>query len=321
MKNNLPYIVNNNLRIEIYVIGYKAIGESIVLFIQVDSNIVFSAVIDSYCYQGINKTIEILEKNNVKKINYLCWSHPDGDHSNGMDELINKYVDKNTVINIPDNVEINKEECSREAINIFNLLKENLNIRTDRKYRVYTVSDFKDILAYEEDLRILHNENEYVMEIKSIAPNSSLIRDELLLENFTKNKHSIAILFCFGNLIFLFAGDIENPTIRLFNKKKIPENINFLKVPHHGSNSSTYIFNFIKNIDVSCVTSYIRGNSKNPQKGVLDRYCEISTHVYSSYNIDGDNDDDFGIIYTMFDIIDDSYKTQLIGNACEYVCN
>lgn len=321
MKNNLPYIVNKNLKIEIYVIGYKTIGESIVLFIRVDSNIVFSAVIDSYFYLGINKTVEILEKNNVDKINYLCWSHPDEDHSKGIDELINKYVDKNTVINIPENVEINKNECSKETIQIFNLLKNNLNIRKDRKYRVYTISDFKDILAYEEDLRILYNEKEYVLEIKSIAPNSNLIRDELLLENFSKNKHSIAFLFYFGNLIFLFSGDIENPTIKLFSKKKIPENLNFLKIPHHGSNSSNYLLDFIKNIDVSCVTSYIRGSSKNPRKSILSRYQEISTHVYSSYNLVGDNDNDFGIICTTFDIIDDSYEIELIGNACEYICN
>ena len=41
MKSKLPYIVNKNLQVEICTIGYKAIGESIVLFVKVDSNIVF----------------------------------------------------------------------------------------------------------------------------------------------------------------------------------------------------------------------------------------------------------------------------------------
>ena len=59
MNDDIPYIVENSLSIEINVIGYKTQGESIVLFIRVDSNIVFSAVIDSYSYKNINKTMEI----------------------------------------------------------------------------------------------------------------------------------------------------------------------------------------------------------------------------------------------------------------------
>lgn len=62
MNDDIPYIVKISLSVEINVIGYKTQWESIVLFVRVDSNIVFSAVIDSYSYKDINKTIEILEK-------------------------------------------------------------------------------------------------------------------------------------------------------------------------------------------------------------------------------------------------------------------
>mgnify|MGYP003178190657 CR=1 FL=1 len=39
MNYNLPRIVYKSLTIEVYVIGYKTIGESIVIFIKCDSGI------------------------------------------------------------------------------------------------------------------------------------------------------------------------------------------------------------------------------------------------------------------------------------------
>lgn len=200
MKDKYPCIVRNALKIEVYVIGYKGIGESIVLFIKADSLVIFSAVVDSYCYCGENKTIEILNKNSVDKIDYFCWSHPDEDHSLGIDELFHNYIDEDTLINIPEDVEINKNKCSERTIEIFNLLIE--CSKSKKKYKVYTISDFKDILAYENDFRVLYNDKEYLMKIESISPNSSLIRQELDVLNFNKNRHSIAFLLYFGKTVF-----------------------------------------------------------------------------------------------------------------------
>lgn len=321
MNDDIPYIVENSLSIEINVIGYKTQGESIVLFIRVDSNIVFSAVIDSYSYKNINKTMEILKNNKVKQINYLCWTHPDEDHSKGLNEIIKKYVNSNTLINIPENIEVSDYNCSSETVKIFDLLKDNLKLSKKNRYRVYTVSDFKDILVYEKNLKINYHEKEYVIEIKSIAPNSNLIREELRLDTFNKNKHSIALLFYFGNLIFLFGGDMENSTIRQFNKTKIPASFDFIKIPHHGSDSSTALLDFIEKVNISCTTSYIKGCSNNPNKCVMKRYKDISEHVYSTCNIDNGYKGDFGIICTVFDVINQSSKTFLEGDACDYIPN
>lgn len=321
MNDDIPYIVKNSLSVEVNVIGYKTQGESIVLFVRVDSNIVFSAVIDSYSYKDINKTIEILEKNKVKHINYLCWTHPDEDHSKGLNEIIERYVNTNTLINIPENVEVSDYKCSSQTSKIFDLLKDNLKLRKNNRYRVYTVSDFKDILVYEKNLKINYHEKEYVIEIKSIAPNSNLIREEFRLGTFNKNKHSIAFLFYFGNLIFLFGGDIENPTIKQFNKTKIPAIFDFIKIPHHGSNSSTALLDLIERTNISCTTSYVKGCSNNPDKDVMQRYKEISRYVYSTCNLDNNYKNDFGVICTVFDVINQSFKTFLEGNACDYVSN
>lgn len=94
-----------------------------------------------------------------------------------------------TLINIPVDVEIKGEKCSSETKVIFDLLKDNLREGKNKRYRVFEVSDFKDILSYEENyLQIFYNEKEYVIEIKSIAPNSKLIREDSILNSFNKKN-------------------------------------------------------------------------------------------------------------------------------------
>lgn len=172
MNSKIPYLVKNSLEIEVYVIGYKTMGESIILFIKLDSKIVFSVVIDSYKYNGVNKTIELLKENNVDRIDYLCWSHPDDDHSRGMVDIICNFVDENTLINIPAKIDINKENCSQSTKEVFKELQE--NVKTRNKYKVYEISDIMDILGYEELFQINHNDIVYPLIMKAIAPNSNL---------------------------------------------------------------------------------------------------------------------------------------------------
>lgn len=118
----LPYLVKEKLVIEINVIGYKTEGESSVVFIKYDSGIAFSIVVDCFCYQNKNKTVEILRNNNVKSIDYLCWSHPDYDHSQGMCDIFTEFVNEKTIINIPENVDNAYEICSNKVKNLFDTL-------------------------------------------------------------------------------------------------------------------------------------------------------------------------------------------------------
>jgi len=98
---------SGSLQIVIYLIGYSSQGESIIFSIEADNgdNVkLFCAVIDSYEIANINKTIETIDKLGYKKIDLLCWTHPDEDHSLGIDTLLSKYVDNNSIILIPENI-------------------------------------------------------------------------------------------------------------------------------------------------------------------------------------------------------------------------
>lgn len=316
MNSKIPYLVKNSLEIEVYVIGYKTMGESIILFIKLDSKIVFSVVIDSYKYNGVNKTIELLKENNVDRIDYLCWSHPDDDHSRGMVDIICNFVDENTLINIPAKIDINKENCSQSTKEVFKELQE--NVKTRNKYKVYEISDIMDILGYEELFQINHNDIVYPLIMKVIAPNSNLSWQEHNNGQFHKNLHSIAFVLYFGKNTFLFTGDIENLVIQNIPPRHIPPAINFLKIPHHGSKSSTSLLEYLRKVNVSCVTAYKRGKSNNPEIEVIDQYNRVSDKVFSTYDIEEkNNDEDFGIVKITYDILKNTYNRYFYGNGCD----
>lgn len=318
MNYNLPRIVYKSLTIEVYVIGYKTIGESIVIFIKCDSNIVFSAVIDCYCYNHINKTDEILLLNNINKINYLCWSHPDEDHSAGFDVIFEKYVDSNTLVNIPENVEINSFQCSQKVIELFNKLKDNAKGR-ENKYKVYTVSDSKDLLYNQDDLNFIYNNKSFILEMKSFAPNSNLLRLDSLNENFEKNNHSIAFILNLGENALLFTGDIENPTIRLIHPKNIPNHIDFIKIPHHCSNTSDIFLSLFDKAKVACTTSYVRGKSNHPSIDLLKQYTKKCEQIYMTSSNNRDyNQNNYGIVHITLDVLNNIIHSNLEGNAIEF---
>ena len=43
--------------------------------------------------------VRLLKENNVDRIDYLCWSHPDDDHTKGIDSIIRNFCTENTKIN------------------------------------------------------------------------------------------------------------------------------------------------------------------------------------------------------------------------------
>ena len=101
----VPISGYGNVRMKIFVIGYRNMGESIiVLFLDKERNneVLYSIVVDSFiCRRGkkrINKTDEILRKYGVRDISCLIWTHPHLDHTKGLKHIIQKYCKFNTPI-------------------------------------------------------------------------------------------------------------------------------------------------------------------------------------------------------------------------------
>ena len=125
-----------NLLVKVFVIGYSLRGESIImLFIDKDrlDNILYSIVIDCFTYKNINKTEEILNEYGISRIDMLCWSHPDFDHTKGIDTIIHKFCNETTKIMLPqglngkeyDVIDYNKCDIA--------IVKKNYKIESEKK--------------------------------------------------------------------------------------------------------------------------------------------------------------------------------------------
>lgn len=105
-ETEIPITSSGDLRVKIFVIGYKNQGESIIiLFIDAGEEgcpVKYSIVIDCFKYNKRNITDEILRRYSVDTISMLCWTHPDLDHSVDIDTLIKKYCKGSTQILLPE---------------------------------------------------------------------------------------------------------------------------------------------------------------------------------------------------------------------------
>lgn len=185
------------------------------------------------------KIIQFLKSKKVKKLEYLILSHGDQDHIGNVQKLINDIKIKNIIFNIG--------EYNHLELQLIKILKT------------------KNITYYQnvENLNI-GKETLYFLNTKDY-------NDE--------NENSNVIYTEINNTKMLFMGDAGIEKELDILKKYNIENIDFLKVGHHGSNTSSSN-NFIDKIKPkNCIISVGRNNRYgHPKENVLetlDNYCRI----------------------------------------------
>ena len=80
-------LFKDSLKLELNVIGYHDQGESIVFFIKTDGYVVYTGLVDCYKTEEQNAVKAVLEKEQVERIDFVCWTHPHDDHTVGLDEV------------------------------------------------------------------------------------------------------------------------------------------------------------------------------------------------------------------------------------------
>lgn len=273
-----------NLIIKVYVIGYPNKGESICVFFLdagYDNKVLYSIVIDCFKYKGINKTIEILEQWGISKdkdkLNMLIWSHPDYDHTFGLDTVIYNCCDENTQVILPYDLngkvwnKINYNKDDKKIVEkILGLTKRRyLSHETacvpKNSYVRFDQLDFNDLLG------VLY------ADVYAISPHGARIN--YLLETnkeIHKNDLSTGICIDVGNEYkyrFVFLSDMENEDIKQLYSKSYEDPV-FIKIPHHTSSTSDKYLDLISCLDekpyIACTTIY--KSQKLPEKNLLTEY-------------------------------------------------
>ena len=303
------------LTVETYIIGYKNEGEAILFVVRADGGISFSGLVDCFRLEDIDKVRDVLKENEIQNLDFICWTHPDFDHSKGLKNIIDTHATEKTYIWIPEGVETQEITCSKEVKELFAYLKE-CSINASSDLNVYSVSDKKDLMYY-NSLCFQKGINGFPLEIVSYAPNSKIIRKKTYMDKFIKNDRSIFFVLAIGDVRIFLTGDIEDDTIEKLPRDILGGHVHIMKIPHHGSDSSLKMFDLgWYDCDIACSTVYRKGNTNLPLKNVMRQYEETTKYLFCTGNADKDCEKEkYGIVKIVTNVLDNSFSTYTEGNA------
>lgn len=240
----LVIYVNGCTREKLFSVHIIDVGQGDSIFIQTleDKRI----LIDAGDEEAEHTVYSYLKRRGVKKIDVLIATHPDTDHIGSMDYIIDKF--KISHFYMP-----NAKTNSEAFYNLLDSCKEK-----NLKIEYLTKGD------------ILKIDSSTTMEILS----PSTITDK-------NNLNSIVSLLNYKGYEFLFTGDAEKENeSEILSSCNLPE-IEFLKVGHHGSSSSS-TDEFIEKLKPEAVAISCGYNNDygHPHRSVLDTFRENGSVVY-----------------------------------------
>lgn len=187
-----------------------------------------------------------LKKHNVKTLDIMIATHPDSDHIGSLDNIIYDFDVKSFFM--PD------QQTNTNAYK--NLVKacSTKNLAIQHLYK-------GDTINIEDNLNLL-------------TLNPSFIRDD-------NNLNSIVFKLDFMNKSFLFTGDAEYQNeIDIINSFDL-DDVDFLKIGHHGSSSSTNE-NFLKEVspDIATISCGYKNQYGHPHRSTLENLSNEGIKVY-----------------------------------------
>lgn len=143
--------------------------------------------------------VNCLKKLGIKNIDYLIGTHSDDDHIGGMMDIVNNFEIGSLYMPL-------KEANNQSYIE----LRKNANIQRTE------INDIINIGSANAIIKWVDNRGEYL-----------------------DNNSSIVLQLNYKDKKYLFTGDIETKVENELINQNVLEEIDILKVAHHGSNSST----------------------------------------------------------------------------------
>lgn len=222
-------------------------GDSILVQTPTNKNI----LIDGGDEDSENIIISYLRQKRIKTIDIIIATHPDSDHIGSLDNVIKKF-------NV-NSIYMPEQSTDSEAYQ--NLI----NSCTDKNLSIQHL--------YKNDvLNIDNNINIYVW-------SPSYIQEE-------SNLNSIVFKLTFNDNSFLFMGDAEEENEKEILHSFKLNNINFIKIGHHGSNSSSSL-EFIKKIspDIAAISCGYKNQYGHPHREVINNLKQNHVSIYRTDRI------------------------------------
>ena len=187
-----------------------------------------------------------LKNKKVKNLDVVIATHPDSDHIGSLDYIIDNFdVEK---IYMPN--QTTDSECYINLIDSCN--KKNLKV---------------NYLSKDDSFNLDDSTNIYVLSPSYITDNN--------------NSNSIVLNISYKNNNFLFTGDCEESNeMDMINSYNL-EDIDFLKVAHHGSyTASSLAFLEETTPDIAVISCGYKNSYGHPHKSTLDNLESVDAKIF-----------------------------------------
>jgi len=253
---NIKETRNAPLAVHILDVGK---GDSIFITCE-DKNI----LIDAGEYEAHNKPKEFLKRQNIKKLDLVVATHPHSDHIGGMAEII-KNFDIETFVS---------PELPEKLTPVTKCYKNML------------------LALKEKNISLKYPDLEKQIKLGSLSVN--FLAPCRKYEDM--NNNSIVVLINYKDKKFLFMGDAEKQSENDILNKNPNLKVDFLKVGHHGSATSSSE-SFLKTILPEYAAISVGENPYgSPNKGVITRLEKYNIKIFRTdfngnitFTTDGDN--------------------------------
>ena len=320
---NKEIFVNSfdNLKLDIYVVGYPQQGESVLCVLREEDGILFVSLVDSYTPPSpqTNHVAAILDSLGRPPIDMLVWTHPDEDHSLGISVMMNEYDPKHEAdVFIPAHLsEIASEDAMKEFNNLlawYNPTGQGIRPHTYLNEVSMTNGEIRSLFTISLIERATNSAIH--MHASFYLPNSSMaIRKAPDWSSARTNEYSVVHSLCFNGQQYLFCGDMTKNNV-LFLPERFFSCVKFIKIPHHGSKEPINLAGKMISMGVkdpiSATTIYQKGSSDNPDDETVNLYKTFCSNVFSTGK---DSRDNYGCIKLTMNSKGDLESHILDGNA------
>ena len=310
------------LRFRIFTIGYVSEGESVLGVIDDGDRHLYSFVIDSYQIgdendSAFNGTLEKIRELGISSIDAFIWTHPDTDHSVGIQKLLSE-ADSEARAKIFLPAMLSKElDMTDEARAGMDYLFEHYN--KGKKYNMRMVVNNPSVTHCDHKLTFEERRSgrKITAEFYFLAPcGARLLRNTCANQCFGLNRLSIMFALRINYFDYLFCGDLMGDDVQFLDKDFL-KNVSFVKIPHHGSSHTRQLPQLMKMQKVadSIATTTTFSKCNLPEEEIIRIYQSLCGNVYST----SEGSHKYGCIETDFNIRDLSCNVILSGNAKAYV--
>ncbi|PKM92769.1 MAG: hypothetical protein CVU80_01605 [Elusimicrobia bacterium HGW-Elusimicrobia-4] len=233
-------------------INVGQVGDSILIQTPLNKNILIDG---GLWYAGEKNIAPVLKNKNIEKIDTVILTHPHGDHYGGLEYILKNFKVSEVL-----------DSGIASPIDPYQDFLEEVK-KSGAAYKIVAVGEKYDWGGCE-----------------AIVLNS---KNEILYSTAAYNDHSVVIKLVHGKNSFLFTGDIEKEAENFLRGYGIKIKSTVLKIPHHGSSSSSS-YEFLKKVapKIAVLTVGYPNDYGPPVFSTLEKYKQLNIKLYRT-DIDG----------------------------------